>query len=410
MPARRLARSPLLAAPAGRRLLGAQAFDVVALGVGSVAVPWLVLDGGGGALAAGLAFATSTVPYVLLGLPAGLLGDRLRPGRVLGAGHAAQALLALVVPLWALGGAPPLGVLLATAFLIGCLRAFTDASAFAVVGAIAGRERFVDAQATLTAAWAAGLLVGPGIGGALIHGVGAANAMLVMAAAFGAASLLTGRLELRPVQADGPPRPPREALLAGLAVIARDPAVRMLTVAMAAWNVASTGAIALAVPLMRDAIGLDARDVGLVFAAGAAMGVVSAPLVGTLDRRFDTARVLLVLVALNGCGAIALGLAHGLGPTAVAYAAFELVSWTAVSAFIGARQRRAPADLQAIVGMSGRVVGQGTMTLGAFLASGATTVLPVRGVYVAMGVATVLVVLATARPLLRVGAALAETR
>ena len=48
--------------------------------------------------------------------------------------------------------------------------------------------------------------------------------------------------------------------------------------------------------------------------------------------------------------------------------------------------------------------------LGAFLASGATTVLPVRGVYVAMGVATVLVVLATARPLLRVGAALAETR
>ena len=68
--------NPLLATRDGRLFLGAQGLDFVAQGVSSVALPWLILDGGGSTLAAGLVFTLTVLPYVVFGLPAGVVGDR----------------------------------------------------------------------------------------------------------------------------------------------------------------------------------------------------------------------------------------------------------------------------------------------------------------------------------------------
>jgi MFS family permease len=143
--------NPLLASRDGRLFLSAQALDFVAQGVASVALPWLILDGGGSSVSAGLVFTLTVFPYVVFGLPAGVVGDRYRRRRVMYAAHAVQGGCALVIPLWSLTGHPPLGVVLVAAFLIGAGRVFADAAAFGAVAAIAGRAAFTRAQATLQA-------------------------------------------------------------------------------------------------------------------------------------------------------------------------------------------------------------------------------------------------------------------
>ena len=50
-------RNVLLASADGRRLLAAQLLDALGAGVSQVALPWLVLDRGGGPALAGLVFA-----------------------------------------------------------------------------------------------------------------------------------------------------------------------------------------------------------------------------------------------------------------------------------------------------------------------------------------------------------------
>ena len=46
--------------------------------------------------------------------------------------HLGQAFVALIIPLWALTGPPPLGVVLVAAFAIGIARVFVDAAVFEI--------------------------------------------------------------------------------------------------------------------------------------------------------------------------------------------------------------------------------------------------------------------------------------
>src|SRR3954453_14198832 len=62
----------------GRLFLAAQSLDSVAIGVAQVALPWLGLDATGSEAQAGLVFMLGLAPYVVFGLPAGLIADRFR--------------------------------------------------------------------------------------------------------------------------------------------------------------------------------------------------------------------------------------------------------------------------------------------------------------------------------------------
>ena len=158
----------------GRLFLAAQSLDSVAIGVAQVALPWLVLDATGSEAQAGLVFMLGLAPYVVFGLPAGLIADRFRRQTVIWMAHAFQACVAVIVPVWAIFGTPPIAVVAVTAFAVGSARAFSDAGAFGAISSLIGREQFSSGQAILAASWSIGLVAGPAIGGALIGVVGAA--------------------------------------------------------------------------------------------------------------------------------------------------------------------------------------------------------------------------------------------
>ena len=317
-----------------------------------------------------------------------------------GSPHAAQALVALVVPLWSLGGAPPVGLVLAAAFAIGAGRVFADAAVFGVLVAVVGKERIVQGQATLGAAWAVGLVAGPALGGALITVVGPARALVVESA-----GLVVAAVAIRAMRAVGSAselrRRPLDIVHAGLRTIFGDPVLRSVTFLGIAWSVAAAGAWALAVPFLREELGLGSRAAGAIVAAGGLMGVLAPPIVGLLDRRIGGLRILVRGIPVAGARDGGLRAVQGLVLALAAYCLLELATVVTTAAYIGERQRRAPLELQATVGIFGRMIIMLALTTGSAAASALSEAIPLRTLYVGMAAAILAAGLVAAPVLLR---------
>ena len=376
----------------GRQLLAAQLCDHFAVGLANVALPWLVLDAGGSPGVAGLVFAIGTVPYVVFGLPAGVTGDRRSRKRVMVTAHALQTASAAVLPLWALGAVPPVGIVLGAAFAVGVGRTFADAASFGAIAEIAGPANFVQAQAALSTAWAAGSIAGPFAGGVLIASVGPATAVAVSSAGFALAAVLVQTI---PRSLAAPAQQVlgrvRDAVREGIAVIVDTPLLRVLTTVQLVWYLVVIGAQALIVPFLREELALDANDVGWILGAGAAAGLAGGVLVGTLARRVGGVPLIAASIVVSALAALALAGAHGFTAALVAYAALNLSIWVSVTALIGERQRHASQQLQARVGITGRAVAFASMMVGSLVASAIASVVPLRSLYLGVGIAALVV-------------------
>ena len=393
-------RGPLLESRDGRLLLSGQALSFAAHGIAAVALPWLVLENDGSTVAAGLVFTLTTLPYVVFGLLAGVVGDRFQQRRIIWVSHAVQALVALLVPLWTLAGTPSVGLVLAAAFAIGAGRVFADAAVFGVLVAVVGKARIVQGQATLGAAWAVGLVAGPALGGLLITLVGPARALV-----FESAGLVIAAVAVRAMRAAGSAsetrRSPVEIVRAGLSTIFGDPVLRSVTFLGIAWSVAAAGAWALAVPFLREELGLGSRTAGAIVAAGGLMGVLAPPIVGALDRRIGGLRILVGGIPFAALAAAAFGLSESLAVALVAFCVLELATVVTTAAYIGERQRRAPLELQATVGIFGRMIIMLALTTGSAAASALSETIALPALYVGMAIAILASGLAAAPILLR---------
>lgn len=375
-----------LASRDGKLLLTGQALSFAAHGISAVALPWLVLENDGSTVLAGLVFTLTTLPYVLFGLAAGVVGDRFQQRRIIWLSHALQALVALLVPLWSFTGAPPVGLVLAAAFAIGVGRVFADAAVFGVLVAVVGKEGIVYGQATLGAAWAVGLVAGPALGGALISTIGPARALIVESVALAVAALVI-RMMRTAGSGSGAVRRPIEIVRAGLEAIFGDPVLRSVTFLGIAWSVAAAGAWALAVPFLREELGLSSRAAGAVVAAGGLMGLLAPPIVGRLDRRIGGLRILARGIPVAAVSTAVFGVSTNLGVALVAYCGLELATVVTTAAYIGERQRRAPLDLQATVGIFGRMLVMLALTAGSAMASALSEVVALRTLYIGMAAA-----------------------
>jgi MFS family permease len=387
----------MLAARDGRLLLAAQSLDALAIGVAGVALPWLVLKGGGSHGEAGVVYALTVVPYLVFGLLAGAAGDRFPRRSVMLWAHVSQATLAAVIPLWTIAGAPPLGVILPLAFAIGSARVFADAGTFGAVASIVGVERFAEGQATLSAAWGVGLFAGPALGGLLVALAGPGFALAAEAAACATAALLVAAIR----SGLGHSTSPVAGVAEGLRYMLRNTGIATYTLVIIAFNVAGAGSYALMVPLLRDHVGLPAGQVGTIMAVGELSAVAAAAAVGTLSRRLGPNRLFVAGLIAGPLMIAALGLATGFATAAVATVPFLLIESGISIVAIGERQRRAPAELQSRVGIAGRMAALGAVALGSAIASALSGPLGLRGVYLAMGAAALMVGLVSAPFVLR---------
>lgn len=396
-------RGVLLRSGDGRRFLVAQLMDSMAGGLSLVVLPWMVLDAGGSRSLAGAAFLLGTIPYLVLGLHAGEIGDRRRRQPIMVLSAILQGVAAAALPLVvALGPAArdlPMALIFVAGMGVTAGRVFVDAAAFGAVARLVGDAHFVEGQAALSLVWSLGFLIGPALGGGLIGLVGAVEALWVEAAGFALAAVLLAsiRLDLGP-EHDGHPQ--RARVLSGLEMVARDRALRRLTSVSMAWNLTVNIFYALIVVFARTELHAGGPAAGKMLAIGGAAGLAGgavAPL--ARERLGPTGALRIAIVGSAGAG-VALALAPGLGSATAAYAGLEATGLCFITIVIGERQTRAAPAQQARVGITGRMAALFASSIGAVVASAMVAFLSAGDVFAVAAAGTVCVA-AVSLPLLR---------
>lgn len=383
-----------------RLFLAAQGLDSVAIGVAGVALPWLLLSEGHSVGLAGLVYPVTIVPFVVFGLPAGALGDRLAWRRVMYASHATQAAASASIPLWALSGPPPLALVLTAAFVVGSGRVFADAAAFGAVASVVGPENFTRGQSALSAVWSIGFLAGPALAGLLVAAIGPSFALAAEAGALVIAAVLIGAVRTgRASHAVTPAG--RQDVRAGLRFIRRDPAVRIFTATSFCFALVTAGAVGLEVPLLRNAIGLTATATGWTLALGALTGTAMSLATSNLAQRIRPSFLCLAGMVLAAAALAGLAAATALPAAVLAFMAYSGLSWLLSTMFISERQRRAPADLQARVGIAGRMLLLGAVAAGSVLATALAGKAGIRVTYLAMALCAAVIAVGVGLPLVR---------
>jgi MFS family permease len=393
-------RNVILTTRDGRRFLLAQLMDSLGGGLSSVVLPWLVLDAGGSGAEAGAAFLVGTVPYVLLGLPAGEIGDRRQRRRVMQAGVCCQLLAALLLPVVVLAGTDardlPLALIYAAGLGVTAGRVFVDAAAFGAIARLVGEGHFVEGQTALSFVWSLGLLIGPALGGALIGLVGADNALWVQAAGFGLALVLitSMRVDLGP----GDERHEHAGGFAsGLRLVVGHPMLRILTAVGMAWNLSLNMIYALLVVFARGQLGAGTAETGWMLAIGGGAGLIGGLSTQAVHRRFGAARTLRGGLVASAAGSVLLALSRNVWQGTVAFSLLEGSALLFITMLISERQTVAGPHEQARVGITGRMVALLAATLGALLGSALVAHMRPSSVFAVSASATVLVALAGQR-------------
>jgi predicted MFS family arabinose efflux permease len=241
----------------------------------------------------GALYAMQTVAFLVIGLPAGVLVDRMSPRTVMVTCDVARALLLCSVPLaWWLGWLT-LGQLLIVTLLGGFAAVFFDVAYQSYLLPLVGPENLMEGNARLESSRSVSQVAGPAAGGGLADLLSAANAVGVQALCY-----LTSAVSLSRIRENAPPPKPREhkpmmpEIAAGLRYVLGDRYMRAITGCSATFNFFYAVATPLLVLLLVDDLGQPDWAVGVLMAFGGIGGLIGAMTTTKVSRWAGHARVL----------------------------------------------------------------------------------------------------------------------
>jgi MFS family permease len=190
--------------------------------------------------------------------------------------------------------------------------------------------------------------------------------------------------------------------------IRRDPAVRIFTVTSFGFALVTAGAVGLEVPLLRNAIGLTATATGWTLALGALTGTATSLATSKLAQRVRPSVLCVAGMVLAAAALAALAAATVLPAAVLTFMAYSGLSWLLSTLLISERQRRAPAELQARVGIAGRMLLLGAVAAGSAVATALAGQAGIRVTYLAMAISAAVIAIAVGPLLIRRTAALSR--
>ena len=371
--------APAVAMPAiaDAPLRGNRDFWVVLLGQGissfgdaitNTALPILVLALTGSGLAMGIVGVLSTLPDLVIGLPAGAWADRWDRRKMMLLADLGRAILTAVIPVSVWLGGPTLALILLVTFPLNVLRVLWLAAFTAAVPGLVGRGQIARANAVFEAFFNVGWIVGPALAGFLSNAIGPGPTIAIDAVTFLASSgsLLFVRRSLRPAA-----RSEATHLLAdirqGISFVARQPTLRAVIALWTTTSVIYAGLTSGLIFYITIDRGLGPDVVGLVlsaFAVGALGGSLVAArmafravgpvmLFGTVVMGLT-----LVIVALDVPIAVIVGAAFVAG----------ILNANVLVSYLTLRTQLSPDALLGRVGATARTLSVGLMPIGALVA------------------------------------------
>jgi hypothetical protein len=274
------------------------------------------------ATAVGLLGAVHYLPFALLGLPAGVLADRVprRPVMIVCDLGSLLALFSLVAA--SVAGGLSVAQLYAVALATGVFHVFSDVAFNSYVPRLAGTDRLLTANARMAASGAVTSLAGPPTAGLAIVALGAARTL-----AFDALSFLLSALALIRIRTQEPRydqtltslgwRALAADLCGGLRLIARDRTLRNLLACGATKNVGEAAFSAILMLFMYRSLRFSPAEVGLVFAIASVGGLAGALGLLRATQRIGFGMALVLSVVVMGSALVATPLALAGHPFAV---------------------------------------------------------------------------------------------
>ncbi|WP_405445532.1 MFS transporter [Streptomyces erythrochromogenes] len=355
----------LLLAGAATGQFGAQV-TLVALPLVAV----LVLDAP--AFQVGLLTAAETAAFLLVGLPAGALTDRMRKRPLMIRADLVRAVAMASIPAAALGGVLTMAQLYVVALVTGVATVFFDVAHQSYLPQILPRDQLVAGNGALETVRSTAHVTGPGIGGGLVQLVGAQFAVIVDAVGYVLSALFLLRIdktEEAPERTAGGSL--RKEIGEGVRFIFGHPLLRVIAFTTGLANFCTAVLMATQTVHLVRVVGLEAGGLGLVLSASAVGGLLGALAAGRLAARLGQARVILLSLLVTGPFALLWPLSgHGIAGAVLFAAGSAVVSFGAVVynvAQVSFRQGMCPPRLLGRMNATLRFLMWGTLPLGALL-------------------------------------------
>ncbi|HEX8100167.1 MAG TPA: MFS transporter, partial [Actinomycetota bacterium] len=325
------------------------------------------------------------LPFLLVGLPAGVWVDRLRRRPILIAADLGRAVSLASIPVTYALHALTLRQLYAVAFFNGTLTVFFDVAYMSYLPRLVERTQLVEGNSKLEISRSGAELAGPGLAGLLIQVLSAPVAIVADAASFlGSAlflSLIRRKESLHPrVSRKERPRM-RTEIKEGLRYVLRHRLLFPIAVCTSFTNLFSHMVFAIYLVYAVRALHLSPGLIGVIFALGNVGFLLGAISANRIASRLGLGTTIWAAAGIFGPSLILIPLAPASAPTPFLIAAWFLGSFGSVVFNvnqISLRQATAPDRIQGRMNATIRFLVWGTMPIGAFLGGALGSVLGLR--------------------------------
>jgi MFS family permease len=348
----------------------------------------------------GLIAAASYVAWIVIGLPSGVLVQRLPLRGVQVGADLARAVAVASVPLAWWWGHLTIAQLIAVALVVSFANVIFDVANSTFLPTIVGKQQLEARNSLTSATHACTQLGGPPLGGLFVQALGAVPTMLVDAVSYIISALLLRSLPARSAQAPDRWPPVRAMISQGWRFVTRHPVMGPgMWTATAVNFVCGAQLVLYPLYLVRE-LHAPAGLVGLLLAAEGVGSLVGAALSTRITARLGSARALIVAGFVTVAGALLIPW----GTSWPAYAAFVIGNIVFAGGVVVLsvttrtyRQIASPPELLSRVMATVRFVSWGAIPFGGLIAGalagvlgGRTTLLVFAGVTVCAPLALLL--------------------
>ncbi|WP_042425025.1 MFS transporter [Streptacidiphilus anmyonensis] len=343
----------------------------------------------------GAASVAFTAPFILFGIPAGLLGDRLDIRKMMVRVDFTRAVVQAVLAVGIIGGWGGLPLLYGCMFLLGVGEVLNRNAAQVLVPFIAPKDGLSIANARIMGAQEAGTgFVGPLIG-ALVFSVAAALPFGMDAATFLCSAVLVSRIRrTRPIE-HGPDRGGvMSEMMAGATWLFSHHLLRSLAVVSCVINLAGNAMLAVLVVYSGKVLHLGAFGYGVLLACQALGAVTASRFAPALTARLGREAALVataVLITVSETVLAAVPSAYAAGAALMVFAC-GTVTWNIVVVVL--RQTLVPQHLLGRANSVYRLVAWGGLPIGAATGGFVAAAVGTRAVFGAGAVVMALVAVA----------------
>lgn len=354
--------------------------------------------------------------WLVLGLFGGVAADRSDRRRVMVAVDIGRTVVVAALGIAVIIGAPPVALLWATAFLLGCGEVFFDSAAQAMLPNVLDDDALLErANSRIYATESVGTeLVGPPIGAWLFAAAAALPFLLDAASFLGAALIvasLVGTFRPKPAVAlapDAPARPADDLMPARRRSVRHDLGeawqfvrqerlLRSLIVLGCAWNFFAVGAEATVVLFARRVLGVSAGQYGFVLTGLAIGGIAAALLTERITAAIGPGTTILTTFLLGGVAGTVAAISNSVVLFVAAFGLSFAAGTTASIVVVTLRQQLVPDALRGRVTSFFRVLIFAAGGLGALVMGLLGSAVSLRAPMLALGIAGFTLFLAASR-------------